>query len=98
MHLKYSMDFIFVALLKDNDHLIGDQGHEFPACFIIEATSKSKALSWGGEVTFEHCMNNPSHELINTLVESPNNYSAHVLESLPRVKYGLMPTDEEIGW
>ena len=92
------MDFVFVALIKDNDHLIGDQDHEFPACFIIEASTKKEALNWGGEVAFEHCLNNTSHELINTLVESPNNYPDHVLQELPRVKCGIMPADEEIGW
>jgi len=92
------MDFVFAALLKDNDLQPEDQDFEFPACFIIEAENKSKALSWGNDVTVEHCLSNPSHELINTVVESPNNYPSHVLEKLPRIKYGFMPSEEYIGW
>ena len=87
-----------MALLMDRELEPEDQDFEFPVCFVIEAESKAKALSWGNDVTLEHCLSNQSHELINTLVESPNNYSAHVLDELPRIKYGVVPSDEQVGW
>ena len=92
------MEFIFTALLRDNDLQPEDEDFEFPACFIVEAGSKAKALSWGNDVTADHCLNNPAHELFSTAVESPNNYPSHVLEDLPKVKYGFMPSEEYIGW
>ena len=92
------MNFVFTALLKDNDLQPEDQDFEFPACFIVEAESKAKALSWGNDVTLEHCLRNPAHKLIDTVVESSNNYAAHVLEKLPKIKYGFMPSEEYLGW
>lgn len=92
------MEFIFTALLRDNDLQPEDQDFEFPACFIVEAESKAKALSWGNDITLEHCLSNPKHELINTVVESSKNYPAHVLEELPKIEFGFMPSENQIGW
>jgi len=92
------MNFIFTALLRDKQLDPEDQDYEFPVCFIIEASNENKALSWGNDVTFEHCINNPEHELVNTVVESSGNYPLHVLDTLPKIKFGFMPTGEYIGW
>jgi hypothetical protein len=92
------MEFIFTALLRDNDFQPEDQDFEFPVCFIIKAGSKAQALSWGNDVTSEHCLCNPAHELINTVVEATNSYPPHVLAKLPKITYGSMPSEEHIGW
>ncbi len=92
------MEFIFTALLRDNNLQPEDQDFEFPASFIVEAESKTKALSWGNDVTLEHCLNNSTHEPLNTVIESANNYPSHALEKLPKIKCGFMPSEEQIGW
>ena len=92
------MDFVFVTLLRDNNLAKTDQDYEFPVCFIVEAANKDGALNWGEQLTMEFCLNNENIELINTMVESPNNYSNTALENLPRVPYGYNATEEEIGW
>ncbi len=92
------MEFVFTALIQDDDLDPQDLDYEFPACFIVEAQSTEMALSWGNNLVMVHCLNNATHKVINTVVEPIHNYSEHALTSLPKVYYGVPVSDEVIGW
>ncbi len=90
--------FMYSVWIKDHSDKMDDDGYEYPACIIIEAIDSTQAKEWGDRISLKFTKDNPENEILNSQVESMEEYKTSDISSVPIIKYGYEPSDREIGW
>ncbi|MDJ0663919.1 MAG: hypothetical protein QNJ75_05115 [Acidimicrobiia bacterium] len=88
--------FEYVAWFQDDMFEPGDQDHQWPACFLLEAPSVELAQQWGDRLARSYAERAEQlflHSTAGTATEA-----ARSSESLPIVEYGEEVEDAHIGW
>lgn len=87
--------FPFVAWFLDKSIPVGEQDHEWVACFYVTASNAESAKQWGDAVANAYSSRRPNVQFIRSYIDTKSEGWA---ETTPKVAYGEMPTDELIGW
>ena len=91
------MKFLYTVWFRDPYSAAEDQDHEWPACYVIEASDDLGALAWGDRIALSYSRRQ-GQELLFSSVESFGSSSVPGKEGLPVVGYGEEIGDDEIGW
>ena len=88
--------FQYTAWFRDLDASPDDEDHEWPACLLIEAADPPEAAFWGDHLARGFARRRASERFLHSTIE-PDDGSWNA-DSVPVIRVGDEPTDEEIGW
>lgn len=89
--------FMYCAWFRDLRMRPGDQDYEWPACFLIEASTADEARGWGDSLSQDFSRRRVTEVFLSSEVTEPSTSDAEE-SSAPVVSVGYQATDEEIGW
>ena len=90
-------DYVYTAWLQDSSLANDEQDFEFPACFRVAALSENAALEWGDSLVRGLCSRRSEVAFLKSTAKLANLEDPAVV-ALPKVEYGRMADDHEIGW
>ena len=89
--------FIYCAWFRDAALPADDQDYEWPACFIIEASTGEGALRWGNHLAVAYALRSGTQRFMKGEVQ--DHFVSKVdLSSLPIISEECEASDVEIGW
>ena len=86
--------YLYTAWFRDTCALPGDQGCEWPACFVVVATTEASAQTWGDYLSHSFSHRRGTEEFLTSKVEPAPEGG----EGLPVVEVGHDASDGDIGW
>jgi hypothetical protein len=89
--------FLYTAWFRNTAVGLDDQDCEWPACFIIEATSADMALSWGDRLAKSFSEKRTTELYLRSNVQDEC-FANGDTSTLPVVQFGCDASDVEIGW
>ncbi len=96
-NMRMNIPFIYCAWFRDAALPADDQDHEWPACFIIEASDGEVALRWGNHLAVAYARRSGTLSFFKGEVQD-HCVSEGDLSGLPIIPEGYEPSDSEIGW
>jgi hypothetical protein len=87
--------FVYTVWFRDRTLPSDDQDHEWPACFIIDATTTALAQAWGDHLAKDYAMQREDEEFLSSSVVADDSSDTALL---PVVAYGEVASDAKIGW
>jgi hypothetical protein len=88
--------FEYVAWFRDRSLPPSDQGHEWPAVFVVEAPTGERAKAWGDHLARSYSART-EQPLIGSSATATEDV-AHDLSRVPVVREGIEASDQDIGW
>lgn len=89
--------YVYCAWFRDTNADSDDQDSEWPACFVVEASTATDALAWGDVLAKDYARRRVSEVYLRSNIEK-SEMAAGDRASLPVVPAGHHASDEEIGW
>jgi hypothetical protein len=87
--------YLFTVWFRDELAADDDQDREWPACFVIDASSAQDALAWGNHLARSFSARRESESFLRSGVEERIEPAQ---DTLPLVVAGHEAGDGEIGW
>lgn len=92
-----AMKFIYTVWFRNLKLPTDDQDHEWPACFVVDASGAPDAATWGDRLSSGYATRS-GQQFLSSSVEVLEGAELPGKEGLPVIPYGYHATDEEIGW
>jgi hypothetical protein len=92
-----STRYVYRGWFRDLSTTPDDQDYEWPACFVIVATSAEEALHWGDHLSKSFSKRRGTEVFLWGAVEDVTVAEGDI-SSLPVVPAGYEATDSDIGW
>lgn len=89
--------YVYTAWFRDTLMPPDDQDYEWPACFLIEASTSGEALAWGDHLARGYSARMVTEVYLSSHVEDADSAESD-LSRLPVVPVGYEALDREIGW
>lgn len=91
------MRFAYTVWLRNESLPADDQDYEWPACFVIDASTADAARRWGDRLAERYAATS-GERLIGSAVEAVDTSTLPGLDALPVIADGEEAPDEKIGW
>jgi hypothetical protein len=92
------MNYLYTVWFRNNTLQPDEQDYEWPACILIDAESEEKAIEWGNQLANKRLNKIKTEMFLRATAEAVEDDSKEELQSVPKVKYGIESTDDQIGW
>jgi hypothetical protein len=89
--------FVYCGWFRDLTKNPNDQDCEWPACFIVAASTADEALRWGDHLSESYSKRRGTEVFLRGEVENAEVANGD-LSQLPIVSAGDEASDAEIGW
>jgi len=91
------MKYIYTIWFRDSSFPVDDPEYEWPACFVVDASSAADAVCWGDRLASAYSVQ-ANQEMLTSSVEPLEASDLLGTDELPVVPYGCWARDDEIGW
>lgn len=92
------MNYLYRAWLRDNALHSDEQDHEWPACILIDAEMKEKAIERGNQLANKRLESIKTEIILLSNADEVGINSKNELQNSPKVKYGVEATNDGIIW
>ncbi len=91
------MKYVYTVWLQNPELKIDDPEREWPACWLIEASTELDAKEWSDQIAKKYSVAR-KQIFLNSKIELASISELPGLDQLPRLEAGVPAADSEIGW